>query len=330
MSELRQNLVSGDWIISAPGRSKRPHELAKKKKPRVRTPKSTCPFEDLEKSGNFPIELFPPGKNWKFAVVPNKYPALSPRAACADERKVGPYSVIDGVGHHELVITRDHDKNFPKLSQKEAEELFRVFRHRLRVLSEDPCGDYFSLFHAWGPSAGGTVYHPHYQILTLPILPPDVRISLEGAIRYGRKHNKCVHCVMLAYEKRHKARIIYENSEAMAIAPFVSRQPFEITVFPKTHVSDFGKTSDKIISGVVDVVAVCLRRICEKLGDPDYNFYLHTAPFRKEEEFKIYHWHIKIIPKRSLLGGFEWSTGINVNSVDPDEAAKILRAPKQK
>ncbi|MDO8504691.1 MAG: HIT domain-containing protein [Candidatus Liptonbacteria bacterium] len=330
MSELRQNLVSGDWIISATGRAKRPKDLVKKKKPRVRVPKTVCPFEDLEKSGNLPIELFPPGENWRIAVISNKFPILSPKISCADETKRGLYSVIDGVGHHELVITRDHDKNLSQLTKKDSAELFRVFKHRLTVFSEDPCSDYCSLFHAWGPTAGGTVYHPHYQMLTLPILPPDVRKSLEGSVRYARKNNKCVHCVMLAYEKRHKKRIVYENADAIAIAPFSSKQPFEIRIFPKKHEARFEKTDDKILAGVADVLSFSLRRVKEKLADPDYNFFLHTAPFRKAEEYDMYHWHMEVVPKTSLLGGFEWSTGIDVNVIDPDEAAKFLRVAKRK
>ena len=330
MSELRQDLVSGDWTILAPKRAKRPHDWGKGKPKRAKSPKTTCPFEDLEKSGNEPIELFPPSDDWKIAVIPNKYPALEAKNVCPDGKKKGPYSVIEGFGHHELVITRDHDRNLPKMTSREAVELFRVFKHRLNVLSQDPCGDYSTLWHAWGPSAGATIYHPHYQILTLPIVPPDIRQSFEGSVRYFRKYKKCVHCVMLAYEKKCKNRIIYENKYAIAMAPFVSRQPFEVRVFPKKHFSHFEKTSDVALSGAVEALSVALGRISERLGDPDYNFFLHTAPFQKAEEYKMYHWHMEVIPKLSLLGGFEWSTGIDINTVDPDMAAKVLRGKKFK
>jgi UDPglucose--hexose-1-phosphate uridylyltransferase len=329
MSELRQDLVSGDWVILAKGRAKRPHDW-KSRSSRIRAPKGNCPFENLTKSGNEPIELFPPSDDWKIAVIPNKYPALVPKTACAYERRVGPYSTIDGVGHHELVVTRDHNKNLLKMSSSEATDLFRIFKHRLNILSQDPCNDYSSLWHAWGQSAGASVYHPHYQILTLPIVPPDIRRSFEGSARYARKYKKCVHCVMLAYEKKRKTRIIYENSEAIAIAPFVSRQPFEARIFPKKHFSHFEKTSDKTLCHIVDALATTLRGIDKRLGDPDFNFFLHTAPFREVEEYKMYHWHMEVIPKTSLLGGFEWSTGIDINTVDPDDAARILRVSRKK
>lgn len=324
MSELRQDLVSGDWIILATGRAKRPHDWGNKAG-RTRAPKETCPFEDLAASGNLPLELFP-DKNWKIAVTPNKYPALVPREACASEKRNGPYSVIEGIGHHELVITRDHDKNFAKLSPKEAAELFLIFKHRLNVLSEDPCAIYCSLFHAWGPSAGASIYHPHYQILTLPIIPPHVKHSFDGALSYAKKSKKCVHCVMLDHEKKHKGRVIFENADAIAIAPFVSRQPFEVRIFPKKHISNFENTPDKILAGVSEAMSFVLRNLTKKLSDPDYNFFLHTAPLRGGKKYEMYHWHLEVIPKTSILAGFEWSTGIDINIMDPDEAAKVLRS----
>ena len=80
MSELRQDLTSGDWVLIAPGRAARPKFLDQKKKARKPTPKSTCPFEDLKSTGNWPpILALPDEKHWRIAVIPNKYPAISTR-----------------------------------------------------------------------------------------------------------------------------------------------------------------------------------------------------------------------------------------------------------
>ena len=59
-SELRRDIVSGDWIIIAPGRSKRPSDLIKHNKtPRISSDKSTCPFENPEESsGNKSLLTF--------------------------------------------------------------------------------------------------------------------------------------------------------------------------------------------------------------------------------------------------------------------------------
>ena len=72
MSELRQDIISGDWIILATGRASRPNFLDEKKKQRKRTPKSKCPFEDLESDGNWPpILSYPDPENWEIVLIPN-------------------------------------------------------------------------------------------------------------------------------------------------------------------------------------------------------------------------------------------------------------------
>ncbi|MEE9226317.1 MAG: hypothetical protein V3U66_01115, partial [Acidobacteriota bacterium] len=38
-----------------------------------------------------------------------------------------------------------------------------------------------------------------------------------------------------------------------------------------------------------------------------------------------YHWHIEILPRLTGIGGFEWSTGIHINPMPPEAAARALR-----
>lgn len=327
MSQFRQDPVSKDWIIISTGRKNRPVDFKSSKPERIPSSKETCPFEDLEKSGNLPIfYAFPDEKNWEVAVIPNKYPAININELCANEGVVGPYKVVEGVGRHELVITRDHDCNFPGLPDEKLKRLFLTFRERFKYLGNDACSNYASLFQSYGPTAGGSLYHPHYQILALPIVPPDIRRSLEGSLRYYRENGDCVHCAIIRHELQAGSRIIYEEDGVVAMTPFASRAPYEVRIFPKKHQSRFEETSDETLFSTAKVSAKVLSAIKEALGDPDYNFFLHTSPFHGKLEYSHYHWHMEIIPKLSLFGGFEWSTGVDINSVDPDEAASIIKS----
>ncbi|MDO8664204.1 MAG: HIT domain-containing protein [Candidatus Liptonbacteria bacterium] len=333
MSELRQDLVSGDWIISATERAKRPDQLLQKKKVRKPSSISSCPFEDMKKSGNWPpIEIYPAsaaikpnGKNWKIAVIPNKYPALRHDNVCAMSFKTGPYERLSGIGHHDLVITRDHYKNLAHLSEKEGLELFEVLQKRYRELKKDKCLAYASTFFNWGESAGASLYHPHCQMLTLPIIPPHISHSLSGSSNYFRKHRRCVHCDIIDFEERNKKRIIVKNQVAVAMTPFVSREPFQIKIFPRKHQPYFEKTPVADMKQIVSALQTVLKKIEKNLHDPDFNIFIHTAPLKNQSRYKHYHWHIEILPKISTMAGFELGTGVDINVVDPDAAAKILR-----
>ena len=76
MSEIRQNIITRDWVIVATDRAKRPHEFSNKNVSKIQLPdyKADCPFcpgnehlatqEFLRINGE---------KDWKVRVISNKY-----------------------------------------------------------------------------------------------------------------------------------------------------------------------------------------------------------------------------------------------------------------
>lgn len=325
-SELRQDPVSGDWIIIAPGRGSRPHQAGKLAPKRKKSPKKGCPFEDPQGAGNGePILAYPDREHWQIQVLENKYPAVNHRDVCRGVETHGPFSTLEANGHHDLIITKAHDRNFPKLSFEDANQVIQVMRDRYLMLFNDACLAYILAMHNWGPRAGASIFHPHYQMIALPVVPPDVFHSLRGSQRYFREHKKCVHCEMIAWEQKEKSRVIFENKGAIAFAPFVSRSAYEVRIFPKKHQPYFENSLDADLADVVEALQFVLRKMETNLEDPDYNFFIHTAPIKDKDSYGHYHWHIEIIPRMAIRASFELGTGVEVNDVDPDHAAKTLR-----
>lgn len=337
-SEFRKDIVSGDWVIISPKRSKRPDQFIKKEsasRSKKKASKEGCPFENPQKNGNsLPILAYPDfghgsdnnlDQKWEIQLIPNKFPALTHKKICPIANKKGPYFVMDANGFHDVVITKDHYKDFPHLDKNIAFQLFKIFKRRYLMFNEHDCLKYILIFYNWGPKAGASIFHPHYQIISLPIIPPDVSRSLFGSLRYHQDSGKCVHCTMIDYERKEKKRIVYENKEAIAFAPFVSKEPFELRIFPKTHLPYFEETDDEVIKGVVEVLQKVLLKLEKHLGSPDYNFFIHTAPLIDKNMHFHYHWHIEVVPKFSASAGFEVGTGVEITVVDPDKAASVLR-----
>jgi UDPglucose--hexose-1-phosphate uridylyltransferase len=325
MPELRQDPLSGDWIILSPGRAKRPNMLDRApKKKRQAAPKKDCPFENLQKSGNGTvIQAWPSAKKWKIAVIPNKYPALVHGEACAIDFKKGIYSAAAGFGEHELIVTRDHNTTFADLDLGTATKVLEMFQDRYRAVN-DGCNAYAVAFLNYGPSVGASLWHPHYQILAVPFTPPHVERSVRGARDYFEKTGHCLRCEIMRSEIKYKKRIVDEDRNAIAIAPYASKRPFEVSVMARKHFPKFEETPAPVIRSVAQIMQRTLRRLRTRAGDPDLNFFIHTAPFSKNGH-QYHHWHAEILPNMSYLGGLEFATGIYINIVDPDEAAKILK-----
>jgi UDPglucose--hexose-1-phosphate uridylyltransferase len=326
MNELRKDLVSGDWIIIAPGRAKRPSEFLPEKKERNSSAKEDCPFEDFEKSGNVPVILsVPDEKNWRAAIIPNKYPALAHSDSCAVVAKEGLFEHAEGLGQHDLLVFREHGKGLDAMSLEDVVIAFEALQKRYEMLSQDPCLEYTSAFFNWGASAGASLHHPHIQILTLPIMPPSISHSLLHSRAYWQNDERCVHCDILAYEQKEKKRIVYENEHAVAVAPYASRNPFGVTVYPKTHLPSFEASEKADLQAVIEVLQACLGKMRTNINDPDLNFFIHTSPLKNKGIYQHYHWHVEILPKISTPAGFELSTGVLINVVPPETAAEILR-----
>lgn len=332
ISELRQDIISGDWVIIATGRSKRPQDFIQNKVSVEHTPKERCPFKETPEAVLVHTREGISGKEeerW-VRVVPNLFPALD-GGDCRAARTRGPYQWMDGTGFHEVVITRDHERSIAYMTDEEVLPIVRAYHERYRALQEEECVKYISIFHNSGPAAGASVAHPHSQIITTPIIPPEVVRSMRGARLYTKDHRICGYCHVLEYEQRAGERIIYETEHYIVIAPFASSAAFQMRILPKRHAPHFeGMSTDEEV-GFAQVLRVALVKLSRGLSDPDYNFFLYTAPVdgfgehaSVEGEYGFYHWHVDILPKLAVWAGFEISTGIKISASAPEEAAAFL------
>ena len=322
-------MVSGDWVVIATGRAKRPQEFLKKREPPFQQPKHTCPFERRSSDAMLLYCLDSARKkdNWWIQVIPNKFPAFG-KGICSVFNHSGPYEWTEGVGFHEVVVTRDHERPLARMNDQEAELIIRAYQDRYRAIKDDPCVEYVVIFHNQGRLAGASVVHPHSQIIAIPVIPPDVARSLKGSARYFEEHGTCVHCVIMEYELKEKARIVYENERFVALAPYASKTAFEMRIFPKTHSAHFEEITDDDRMLFANCLRISLAKLSKGLKDPDFNFFLHTAPTGDSHQFNHYHWHVEILPKTAIWAGFEIGTGIEISTITPEKAAQFLRKIK--
>jgi len=327
-SELRQDIVTGDWVIIAPGRAKRSRKKLVRSSGRRKVSMSSCPFEDLlgASGGALPLLQYGEGKKWRVGVIENKFPAVSHQEVCPIPMEQGIYRHRAAVGRHELLITRSHTKNIHELSLAQAVEIFAALIERSRILADDSCLEYVSFFQNFGQLAGGTQPHPHLQIIAVPVIPAGILHSMRGAAAYYRSHQQCVHCAVIRDEMKQGKRVIFENEHALVIAPYASVDAFEFHVYPKKHAARLADSDSEVLAGVVAALQVVLRSLKKTLHDPDYNLFIHTAPLKKGAgDSDYYHWHIEVFPKANELAGFELSTGMIINPVAPEASAELLR-----
>ncbi len=323
VSELRFDLVSKDWIVIATGRAKRLDEFAKQTRQKEEALEEKCPFCHLETQGKPTLEYKDKDGNLEVMVIPNKFPAFS-HAESLRERAEGPYSLMDGVGFHEVVITRDHRKSLAELPLALMRRVIDAYQERYLEFVNEKFVNYVAIFHNHGKEAGASISHPHSQIIAVPLIDPDLQRSLNGSRMFFENQGECVHCKMLEWDMEEKSRIIFENKEFVVLAPFASRVAFETRIYPKEHHPYFERIKDKEKDLLAEAMNVALGKIFKGMNDPAYNFFVHTAP-ADGKDYGHYHWHFEILPKTSTWAGFELGAGIEISTIEPEKAAEYLR-----
>jgi UDPglucose--hexose-1-phosphate uridylyltransferase len=120
-------------------------------------------------------------------------------------------------------------------------------------------------------------------------------------------------------------RVILQTDLFVAFHPFASQAPFETWIAPLRHQSSFGAISDGEIEDFARVLRVVLKKLYIGLGNPDFNYVIHTAPLTDEKK-RYYLWHMQILPRLTMPAGFELGTGVSINTALPEETAAFMRS----
>lgn len=334
MPQLRQNPASKEWVIISTERSKRPEEFqAPPEKESVEAIKA-CPFcagnESLTPDELFAFRTYgtkPSSPGWWIRVIPNKFPALVPTGNVKRMQFEEFFRYMDGVGSHEVVIeSPDHDKSMAQMDQKQVEEIFLAYKERYSALKKDSRYEMILIFKNHGRDAGTSIRHPHSQIVAMPVTPNHIRHYIEAAMIYFDDNGECVYCDVLKKEMSN-SRIVLETDNFIVFVPFAARTPFEMWVLPKKHYSSYERISAMDTKELGFVMRQTLGKLHKALNNPAYNFMILSAPCH-EEDLEYFHWHIQIVPRVAQVAGFEMGSGIYINTVIPEEAAKFLRETK--
>ncbi|HHW42380.1 MAG TPA: galactose-1-phosphate uridylyltransferase [Desulfotomaculum sp.] len=328
MPEWRKDPLVERWVVIATERGKRPcdFKVPVDEKKEGRCP--LCPGNEKET----PPEIIAfreqgtrrdtPG--WWVRVVPNKFPAVRVEAK-EGVRRHGVYELMDGLGAHEVVVEApDHDAYLVTQNNRQFEEVIWAWRQRHLDLRRDSRLKYIHVFKNFGQTAGASLEHTHSQIIATPMIPVDVREELQGMRRYTQATGRCILCDVLDQEMAERQRVVTQTDKFLSFAPFASRFPFETWIVPREHQHDFGEIRPDQVPDMARVLRDTLLRLRESLGGPPYNLVLHTAPVN-ETDTMHYHWHVEILPRLTIMAGFELGTGFYINPTPPELAASTLR-----
>lgn len=327
MPELRQNVITRDWVIIATERTQRPDQFARAKDTGAPLPPYVpeCPFcIGNESQTQKEVYALRDDHGWKVRVVPNKFPALFPGGDRV--RKVaGIHRSMSAIGFHEVVVEHPrHDMISALLPVSHMADLLHVYRRRYVEIRQDPRIEAIIIFKNHGEAAGTSLQHPHAQIAATPIVPHQFRVRMDEAIRFFDDMGQCVFCRTLAEELEERSRIVLETDHFVAFIPYAALSPFHMWIFPRRHSSSFDEITDTEIADLGRSLKTVLAKLYFGLNNPDYNYSIRSIATRIQET-EYFHWYVTIIPRISKTAGFELGSGMFINTSMPEESAQYLR-----
>jgi len=262
----------------------------------------------------------PDTPGWRVRVVPNLYPALAPYALDPPrEARVDLFAASGARGVHEVIV--NSPETVPSLGELPAEQLaLAMGMWRRRVAHHAAHGAAcVHLFVNEGRSAGASQAHTHAQLLALDFVPARIARERErfGAYATTTMGGNLLQDLVQA-EVRLAERIVAIDDEAVVLAPFASAGAYQLLVAPRAPRMRFEDGGPLLAAALHDA----LGRLRRRFGTmPPLNLWVRTAP-RGAEHFC---WRIDLLPRLAQPAGLELGSGLELNPVAPEIAARELR-----
>ena len=325
MPEIRIDPLSGHKAIVAGERSRRPGGEPTCLPPQPIDSRSD-PFAEGHEERT-PPEIYavrpgggsPNSPGWTVRVVPNLYPALTPKESTAEPSppRSELFDAIAASGSHEVIINGPQSVlSLADLPLEQVVAAMAAWRERMRA---HDASAYVQLIVNERREAGASLPHTHAQLYALDFVPGEVARERERFGAYAtRTMGQNLLGDLVAEEVRLTERIVAIDQEAVLMAPYGSRVPFQLMLAPRRPVMRFeqdGPTGAQLLHDG-------LRRLARHFGcSPPLNLWIRTAPQGAEH----FCWRIDVMPRLTHLAGLELSTGVNLNIVSPEHAAAQLR-----
>ena len=290
-SEIRKDYLQDKYALISPRRGKRPGDEV------------ACPFCPKGLRTQQVVKTY--GKPWKIAVLKNKYPAFT-------AQKGGVY------GRQEVIVeTPSHEKRLYELSVSELAECLKVYADRVAEMKKDKRIKYILVFNNSGASAGASKAHEHSQVIGMDFVSPYLQDKTEKEHRYQGKTGRCIYCDIIKKEEK-SARKIFSDKNIFVFAPYASQHAYEARIFPRRHLDNVAD----LTASERESIAFALKKILTAVGTlkVPYNFYMHERVMDRDQ-----HFYIKITPRGAAFAAVELGTGLIINPVAPEAAAKYYR-----
>ena len=326
----RFNILTGEWILVSPHRTKRPWQGKTEKasletKPKYDPKCYLCPTNG-RMGGDVNPDYTKP-----FSFV-NDFSALL-KDVMEEKYENGLLFAESESGICKVVcFSADHSLTLPLMSTEEITDVISLWQKEYKELGAIEGINHVQIFENKGDVMGCSNPHPHGQIWAQRSIPQEVQKKADRLLTYWQEHKKSILEDYITQELELNERIILENEHFVSLIPYWAVWPYETMIVPKrkiAHIGDLTIDEKKSFAEILRKTTIRLDNIFQTSFP--YSAGIHQAP-TDGKEHPEWHLHMSFYPPllrsatvKKFMVGYEMFANPQ-RDITAEQAANTMKA----
>jgi UDPglucose--hexose-1-phosphate uridylyltransferase len=294
-SHRRLNILTDEWILVSPHRTKRPWQgkveaVNKMERPQYDTACYLCPGNKRSAGDANPDYLS------AYAFI-NDYASLLEDTPEGTYNEKGLLQAVSEKGICRVIcFSPRHDLTLPLMDQADIVKVIELWQEEFKILSAYPWIKYIQIFENKGDIMGCSNPHPHGQIWSLNDVPVELLKETVQQKKYFQANNTSLLGAYLTVELEKEERIVFINKHFVVLVPYWAVWPYETIIISRRHVKNILQfTSEENIALAEAIQQLTIRY--DNLFETSfpYSAGMHQCPVN-DGEHNEWHWHMHFYP----------------------------------
>lgn len=326
----RYNILTGEWILVSPHRTKRPWQG--KTEDRV-VPKTVtydekcylCPGNERASGDHNP-------QYENVYTFTNDFAALLPEVT-KEEVNDGLFRAETEKGICKVIcFSPNHSLTLPLMEVNDIVKVIQKWKEEYTQLGAIDGINNIQIFENKGAIMGCSNPHPHGQIWAQRSIPEEIVKKTEHQKAYWDKNRKSLLQDYLKQELESRERILIENDHFVVLVPYWAVWPYETMIIPKRHIQHIGQlTSEEEVAYAKIIKALTIKY--DNLFETSfpYSAGIHQQP-TDGKDHQEWHFHMSFYPPllrsatvKKFMVGYEMFANPQ-RDITAEAAAETLRA----
>ncbi len=293
----RYNILTGEWVLVSPHRTKRPWQGKVEKINAVIRPSydNTCYLCPGNPRTSGDIN---PNYNQPFSFV-NDFSALLKDVPFEKFSKGLLQAESESGICKVLCFSADHSLTLPLMKVEDIEKVIALWQKEYLELGAVEGINHVQIFENKGDTMGCSNPHPHGQIWSQRSIPQEVAKKQEKLSAYWDKNKRSLLEDYVNQEIEMDQRIIYENEYFVALVPYWAVWPYETMVLPKKKIPHIGMLTEPQRASFADIIKKTTIKLDNIFSTSfPYSMGIHQAP---TDGYKHEEWHFHMLFYPPLL-----------------------------